>query len=113
MLRVVRLVMIFAALMVLAALTLALHRLLPDRGVLMAWLDFIALGISFLFALSVLLAAMLIGGYPGRSKLGQRLNDKVNQQERSARDVYQAHRQRRRAEAQGTKETTMRPQAPE
>jgi len=76
----IRLCMFLMAVLIHALISGWLHSLMPGTPLPLAWLHFIGMGVSLLFAWSLIAAPLLIGSAPRRSKLGQRLSDKVTAQ---------------------------------
>jgi hypothetical protein len=109
MLTVVRLAMLCFAVMIGVAIGIGLHALMPQVSIWAALWYFFVLGLAFLFACTLVIASLMIGSAPGRSKLGQQLNAKVNQQTEGSGELYEQARRIAAKRNQAEPETTMRP----
>lgn len=85
MLRIVRAAMLLFAVMIGISIGIGLHALMPKVSVWAALWYFFVLVLAFMFACTLVVASLMIGSAPGRSKLGQKLAAKVDSQQTGAR----------------------------
>lgn len=102
-------VMRLCAVMVGVCVGIGLHALMPGVPWYMALGYFVVLGVAFLFACTLVVASLMIGSAPGRSKLGQKLANKVETDTDNARKVYEQKRAAAKCRTASKEETTVRP----
>lgn len=107
MLFVVKNVMRLCAVMIGVCIGIGLHGLMPNVGIVRALLCFLAMGMGFLFACTLVVASLLIGSAPGRSKLGQKLSAKVDSQHPEAKQLYERLKAAKQSGATATKKATV------
>lgn len=106
-LTIIKITLRLCALLIVLVISLALHSLLPGHTLLISWLDFIGLGMALMFAMTLVVSSFLVNSSASRSKLGQRLADKVSKQTGGSRELYERFRTESRRGTQGSAEAAM------